>query len=538
MLTLLIVDDEPSTRNGLAEYIDWTAHGITCVFTAEDGEEALQLYDEKRPDLVLTDVKMPGMDGIELAERIRERSHSAKIIFISGHDDVSYMKSALQVEAVDYIMKPVNRRELTAVIAKTVSQVMQERDRLRLISDMNAKLSQSLPLLREKFWLRAIRDGFEPSLDLHERLSFLELRLNVSGKYCVFVISVDDWTTLSETMSERDRQLISFALLNISQEIVDRTYQGYAFEHREGEFVAVLALATEADDDGFFSLLDSIRGTVGELLKLSVTIGVGHSVSGLRQLPASYDSAIEAVNQRLLLGKNRIIMNDWAPADPEPLYKLRPQQAGLLASALRAGDAAQSLEQLERLFGELMSAPKTNLRNFQHISLQLLLLGAHALMEMGIPADDPAIDENVRWAELAKRDTAEEMHELLKQYFARVCEKVSARRSDKPRRVVEEIKAIAEERHADPALTIQHIADRIYLTSTYISLIFKQETGSTIHEYVTGVRMERAKAMLIHTRKKLADICASVGYQDPSYFTKQFKRYTGLTPKEYRERFQ
>jgi|HigsolmetaAR203D_1030402.scaffolds.fasta_scaffold01278_4 two-component system response regulator YesN len=537
MFTLLIVDDEPSTRNGLAECFDWPSHGISHVYAAQDGEEALALFDDVRPDIVLTDIKMPGMDGIQLAERLR-RTGEVKIIFISGHDDVAYMKSALKVDAIDYILKPINMREFAGVIDKTVRQIKEERNRSKLMADMNARLSQSLPLLREKFWIRAIRDGLESSENLHEQLAFLDIRLPQAGKFCVFVISIDDWPTVSESMSERDRQLLSFALLNITQEIVERNRQGYAFEHLPGQFVCVLALSSEADEDGLFVLLDEIRQTIAELLKLSVTIGIGRPVAGLRQLPVSFGSAVEAVNQKFLLGKNRVIMIDHLHADAEPYFKLLPQQTAQLASYVRAGNAEQTRELLDRLFEDLKARPQSTLRHFQLVCLQLLLIGTNVLTELNLNGNgkDPSMDEHELWTELFKLETAAEMHDFLQGYFEKVCGKIKAKRSEQSRSVIEEIRRIILERYADPNLTIQSIADRIYLTSTYVSLIFKQETGQTINEYLTGVRMEQAKRMLLNSKAKLYEICQAVGYTDASYFTKQFKKYTGLTPKEFREK--
>ncbi|HZG74956.1 MAG TPA: helix-turn-helix domain-containing protein, partial [Paenibacillus sp.] len=421
-------------------------------------------------------------------------------------------------------------------VEESVRHILRERERYRLMTDMNAQLSQSLPLLREKFWLRAIRDGIEPTGNLGEQLSFLGIDLALAGKYCVFVIGVDDWSAVLESMSERDRQLISFALLNISQEIVDRTYRGYAFEHRQGEFVCVLALSTEADEDGLYATLNEIRQTVADLLKLSVTIGIGRPVSELRQLPSSYDMAMEALGQKLILGKNRIIMIDRVQDDADPYYRLHPQQVAQLTSCVRAGNAEQTARLLDALYEELIGRPQSTLRHFQKLYLQLLLIGSNALIGTSGYGDDPSTDENRLWAELSKLETAEDMHRLLIDYFMRACEIGREKRNDKSRSVIEDIKRIVEEQYGDPELTIQRIADRIYLTSTYVSLIFKQETGQTVNEYLTHVRMEHAKRLLTQTRNKLYDISEAVGYTDGSYFTKQFKKQTGLTPKEFRER--
>src|SRR5690606_35277048 len=139
---------------------------------------------------------------------------------------------------------------LDTVVRKTLQHIESERDRQRMLAEMKVRLNQSLPLLREKFWLRAIRDGVEPTDQLRSQLSFLQIDLPLSCQYCIFLLSIDDWPSRAESMSEQDRQLASFALLNIVQEIVEPAYNGHAFEHRQGEYVCVLTFTQADDEDG------------------------------------------------------------------------------------------------------------------------------------------------------------------------------------------------------------------------------------------------------------------------------------------------
>ncbi|MBU5441229.1 response regulator [Paenibacillus sp. MSJ-34] len=534
MYTLLIADDEPSTRTGLNDYFDWASCGITVIGTAEDGDSAYRLFVERQPSIILTDVLMPVMDGIALAGRIRENHSNVPIIFISGHDDIEYMKSALQMDAVDYILKPIQFAELANVMRKTVSRLQEADRRNELMAGMNARLSQSLPLLKEKFFSALIQDGAKSAVDLQRQLDFLDIGLPQTGLYCACIISVDQYSNRLGALSERDKQLISFALLNISQELIDAFRGGYAFEHRQGEFVCIVRMDMDEDEGALHSLAQRLQQTLSNLLKLSVTIGIGRSVTGLGQLPVSYAMAVNAVNQKLFLGSSSIIWMDSLQTGEESLFKLTQRESSAFVASLRAGDEEKTLSLLELIYQKLSQHPCMSRRQCQNLFLQLFLNSSNIRMELGLSSDETDKEESRFWEQMASLELAADMKELLAEHVRRICEAVRNKRNDRSSNVIEQTKAIIHNRFGEN-LTIQQIADEIYLTSTYLCLIFKQETGFTINEYLTHVRMENAKTMLRDPRHKMYDICYSVGYTDPSYFTKQFKKHTGYTPKEYRE---
>ncbi len=542
MYRLLIVDDEPTVRAGLRAYFDWASYGIEVAGEAEDGDIALEMVVRDQPDLILTDVRMLNMDGITMAHRVTEQFPAVKIIFVSGHDDADYLKSAMKLSAVDYIFKPVNLQELTAVIKRVVDDLDAERSERLHRQELLIKLKEGMPLLREKFLLSMIGGG-APKSELAERVSFLGLRLPVEASYWVMVVSVDDLADVLASRSERDRQLLWYSARNIFQELLDMHMQGYALEHRTGEIVGVLQLQEPSGDsvteaaESLLSLAGELRANLDRWLKIGVTIGISDMTSGLPGLASAYKQAREAADYKWYLGKNRIItMDSLESAGPENGAKQYDYELNeKLMAALKAGNEGKLEEAVDIIFASMSCSRPDGLKYGRNLCMQLVLATRQLLMELG--AVDAALEEEEAELKeaLYQKETLKDMRALMETYLEAVGERIRVTRSGKVANVVERVRAYIEEHYADGGLTVADIGKAVYLSSTYVSLLFKQETGQTVGEYLTHVRVAKAKELLRDPKYKFYDICYAIGYTDPSYFTKLFKKMTGVTPSAYRD---
>lgn len=535
MYKLLIVDDEQATREGLRECFDWAGCEIELAGEADDGDAALRIAARTRFDIVITDVRMPKMDGIRLARELRRCDPRIRIVFISGHDDAEYLKSAMQVSAVDYLFKPIVLQELRIVAERVVAELQAEDAHERFSREMQEKLRESLPLLKERFLLSLLGDGPLQPERLNERLAFLGLDLPVDGSYTVLVVSVDNQAELFAARTERDRQLLAYALNNICQELINRHTNGIVFESQSGEFAALLN-EDAGDEERLLKLAGEIRDNVERWLKISVTIGVGERAVGLANVGQAFASAREAASRKWYLGKNRVITMDCLEPWNDGGHRVSYAAMERLALLIRAGEEAAAMAALDESFAKLAHNRPDGFEYGRNIALQILLLADQVLLELGIEPDDAAASDPTPWQLLVRQETLHELHQLTRRKVAQACARTNDRRIGKLRNLVERVEQIVARRFADN-LTVADIGKEIYLTPTYVNLLFKQETGRTINEYVTHVRMEKAKEMLRDPRMKFYDICLSVGYADPSYFTKQFKKTVGMTPSVYRDRF-
>jgi len=537
MFTLLIVDDEPSVRTGLRDCIEWSQYGIEVVGEANDGELALQLAEQLRPDLVITDVRMPIMDGIQFAYEVSSRLPATRILFISGYDDVEYLKSALKINAFDYMLKPVNLDELHQVLLGITGTLQSKLRQDQRIKAMQEKLLESMPVLREKYVVSLLREAPATGERTREKLEFLELNWPLEANYWVMVIDIDDKPEQFFPLLERDRQLLAYAILNICQELIDRHIQGYVIEYGNGEFVSIL-WDTQLIDEAelLFRVAEEVRENIQRWLKFNVTIGIGERVDGPRELHRSYRMARAALNQRWYLGKNRVIaMNKIQTPSPHA-----PQFDAAVAEKLEALICAGDREGLNRVvadvFRELGNQRTLRFKFGLNAAFQMLLLGSRVSLELGLWNEQMEREEAELWEVLPRLDTLHDVREQLTAYLNGIVRVIIEKQEGKNGYYIELVKKHIEQHYADN-LSVAHIAKEVFLNPTYMCMLFKQETGGTIHEYLYCTRMEQAKRLLADPGNRFYEIAAAVGYSDPSYFSKQFKKYTGLSPSAYRDRF-
>lgn len=533
MLELYIVDDESSVRTGLTECIDWSRYGVEIVGSAANGEIASREIQNLCPDLVITDIKMPFMDGIELAKRLHGDMPETEIIFLSGYDDVEFLKEAIKVEAVDYIFKPLDLVELDKVLQKAIDRINRRKSNIRQLSDMQEKIDQSFPLLRENFMANLLKEGNGDG-NLEQRLKFLSVPLPVDERYCVFLISIDNKGIVFENKTEKERQVCSILIKEAILAVVPEQTRGFALGIDTGVVALILSLSGR-DEEILDTVANELRRTIGKNLAYDFTIGIGCVADGLAHIRESYLTAQEAVLCKLYYGRNKIIAFDaLTEGYQEDVKNSAVFNEEKFCNILYTGVEDRLSVYIEKIFST-MRRDKFSRQKVRIVSMQIALSALKQLIrdDAAPPGDIPS--ETALVDKLNKLETAEDMKNYVRDFTVRICERNNQKRASEPSKVVARIMEIIGRRYGEN-LTITDISKEIYLTATYLCLVFKHQTGMTINDYLTKVRMNKAIDLLKSSPEKLGQICEMVGYNDPSYFCKLFKKYTGLTPSQYRER--
>ena len=534
MYKALIVDDEPSARNGIRDCIDWSKYNIKVAGDADDGTTALKIIKKEKPDIILTDVKMSQMHGIELAKEVRALYPDTKIIFISGYDDVDYIKSALKLKAIDYVLKPIDLVELEEVIKKVVNIIEEEDRQNDIILGMEKKLIESVPLLRDKFLKTLVFGDIEETRLIEDRIEFLNLDLTMDGKYCIMIIDIDDQVQLFKGMKEKDQQLISLSVINISKELIKIYYNGYVIEKERGEFVCIIQANETSDLFDIEKVAEHIQITLGNKLDLSISIGIGKIVDNLSLLMNSYYNANKALAQKLFVGKNQIftLENDTETYNSDLNIDLKKEEK--IKFLLKAGEKDEVINFINNMFNKLLDNRNLDIKQFQIICFQLIHITFSVLMELEITTNKNSINEGVLWNKLIETETLEDMKNIIVDHYKNVNMLLQENSNGSDNYTIQNIKSIIEEKYFEN-ITVNDISKLVFLSTNYICMIFKRDTGTTINDYITRIRIEKAIEMLKDPGIKLYDICYAVGYSDPSYFSKVFKKYTGLSPKQYKE---
>jgi two-component system response regulator YesN len=543
---VLIVEDERMTRETLRTLVPWARLGVDEVETARDGVEALEKAARRTPDLVLCDIRMPRMGGIELAEQLRDRNPECGIIFLSGYSDKAYLKAAIRLKAADYIDKPLNLEEISAAVERNVRALRARADTSAAAERARRVLTDLEPLLRAELAealcgpgadLAALRAKHEarlaaPFLRGPLRVAVAEVELAAEG--------LASETRLREPLSEtRPREPLSEARL---REVVralneatspDAPAAWLAGPDRIGLLAAGEELCAEAR---FEALLDGVAGVLERRLpEARVRFGLGPAVAAPPAGP-SCAAALEALGASFYDPDQRFLRPPDGPpaAPPAESPALDGGLEAQVRSALRAGDLEGAAAALRELEGRARRErpPRT-----------AMVGEAYERVLRAVLEEAPGFGPGEARAE------QERMHGILLRQrtlagLAAVAE-ATLRRCFAPGsggaavdRRIARIKEYIRAHHADPELLVEGVAAGVGLSESYLCTLFKQACGVTVKDHLTQVRIDRAKQLLRDTTDKLQAVALEVGFCDANYFSTVFKREVGITPREYRERSQ
>lgn len=347
MYKLIVVDDEEDVREGVSQEIDWHSHGYEVVAKAENGREALELVERLRPDVVVTDIKMPFMNGLQLAESIGREYPGIRIIILTGFDEFEYAQKAVKLHIDEYVLKPFSASELIEALHKVKRRMDEEaahRENVQLLRDSYRK---SLPVLREVFLSSLLsrqlvqHDAFSKACEYG-----VELR---SPEYLVSVISVDQ-------PKQEEQQLFLFAVKNIADEQLHTgQYAGIVFLHDDH---VVLLMRTKADDTQRIevrtqNIAEEIRRTIEKYMSITVTIGIGHVVTDLSALPYSYENAMQALDYKSILGCNRMIVIHDVEKQASEQLRLDERREHELVRCIKMGTSAELRAVMDELFDQV-----------------------------------------------------------------------------------------------------------------------------------------------------------------------------------------
>ena len=335
-------------------------------------------------------------------------------------------------------------------------------------------------------------------------------------------------------MKEKDQQLISLSVINISKELIKIYYNGYVIEKERGEFVCIIQVNETSDLFDIEKVAEHIQITLGNKLDLSISIGIGKIVDNLSLLMNSYYNANKALAQKLFVGKNQIftLENDTETYNSDLNIDLKKEEK--IKFLLKAGEKDEVINFINNMFNKLLDNRNLDIKQFQIICFQLIHITFSVLMELEITTNKNSINEGVLWNKLIETETLEDMKNIIVDHYKNVNMLLQENSNGSDNYTIQNIKSIIEEKYFEN-ITVNDISKLVFLSTNYICMIFKRDTGTTINDYITRIRIEKAIEMLKDPGIKLYDICYAVGYSDPSYFSKVFKKYTGLSPKQYKE---
>ncbi|WMJ85612.1 response regulator [Anaerocolumna sp. MB42-C2] len=538
MYKLLIADDEKQTREGLLYFFQNNPSGFEVIGCADGGLSALEMTGKYEPDVILTDIRMPDLDGFSMIKRLEEFNQKPSVLIMSAYDDVEYFKSAFKVNAMDYILKPIDTTELLSVMEKIRKQLNTEWEERKKREEIQNQMKKNTPILRSRLFIDLINGAFKDKAKLKEQMDFLNISCMKKSCYNIVMISLDSkQTTYSGTNQKMDNAL-NFGILNLLEELLEIYTEGFAFEYGKGDFILLLMEesgeeqnVTNAFQKQVEELVDNFLNILRNGTNIRATIGIGDYVNDILEIPVSFQKAKENVYKRLIFGSNRIIQNqECIEFKDESLFHFIDEVKRFLSLP----DQSSLRESVNNFFQTLSVNP--NLDVLYGIQCSGMLMMAALESYMALHGNLQTKEEDILYAyeKLRNTETIPDMKRVVIEFCLGLNRTICGKMMDQNSETVKKVKDIIGKNYMHN-IAIQTIAEQIYLSPNYICAVFKQLTGHTINQYITSVRIEAAKKLLADTTVKLTDIGFLIGYAEPSSFGKIFKKNTALTPKEYRQ---
>ncbi|HIW32493.1 MAG TPA: response regulator [Candidatus Paenibacillus intestinavium] len=516
---IVIVDDEILDLQALNVFIPWKDIGFEVVGAVNSGSLALELMNEHTIDLLLTDIHMPMMTGLELARKAIDKQSGIRIMFISGHQEFNYVKAALSLQASSYVLKPIDDRELMNSLISIRNEMDKEKERC----EAEEAYRQLIPRIQKEFWQVLLE---QPSNSNYtDTLLGGNEQLQLTWPVRVAVIEPDDLTWKLNQYSEQERKKLITHFREFSYTACSDRKINYV--SKVGDQRIVMLIESFCAEE-----LQLMKDSIQQKLPFTITGGIGEAVYSQEMLYVTYDQAIAALEHKMFAGKGKWInYSDIPDAVIKHAEHLDIQMDTLLES-VQNYELVKLHDELAILFQMTTQwSSRFNVYNFVlHIVMKL-----HVFLHQQNEDLFKILDMELKDLDVLLRfETINDIHSWLRRNLYEISELLNQKRLNKNSRLIRDINDYVRENLND-SLTLRQIADRFTFSPNYLGMIFKEQTGKHYSEYVIELRMEKAAELLKDPTIKVYEVADQVGYRYLPYFSRQFKKSFGMTPNEYRK---
>lgn len=509
MYKLLIVDDEMVERQAMRQMLMRGIEGAEIVGEAANGKEAIRLAEELQPDVVLMDIKMPGVNGVEAVKAIRKTHPDMKFIMVSAFDTFDYAREVMHEGVKEYLLKPGKKEEILTTVRRVIEEVRDEKTEEETRQALEGKLDQALSFVRSEWVTSLLLDHIQET----EPSRWRELLDLDEGAVYAAVCRL----SFSETHAPREKKKSAYACLKKAFGEQANCLVG----PMSGGQVPILILAgvkrQTARAQAVAIVKEVLRTFDRKEKQTGIRIGIGGAVRDLDHFVSSYEEALIALEQTNEHVRSIVYHPSLTPSKEASVVKSEKQ----LLEAVKDGDTDGALSALEHYVHEPRANAKVMRKQLENLFLMISKIAEEMGMQLQIPDSFP---------EGAER---RELRELAIVQLTRSVEAIREWQADRVRGILRDARQYIDE-HFRESVTLETVAARVDLSPYYFSKLFKEQNGTTFIDYLTEVRVRRGKELLKKTRLSLKEICFEAGYRDPNYFSRVFKKSTGRSPSEYR----
>ena len=537
MLNVLIVDDEILDREGLRNDLDWEAYRVSSVKLARSSKEALCISRHFNPDILITDIQMPGMDGLTLAKHLKKDFNGLYIIFISGYDNFTYAQDALKLDAYDYLLKPIDSDEFKAVIEKVVNEIMLVRYQNEKAKTIENNYFENQAILNMRLINGLIINPDKVLPEMEKYKSYLGFNVK-SNSLFLALIHIDDYISLITQRDDNDNMRY---VLNICS-VLERMDIGFAWDLEiavmDTQSCIAIISSDEHKSDASFNyecvrLAEHMVQVVKEQENISISIGVSGIFHDLYGMKDAYDIALKALDNKFIMGKGKVHtkradqfvlpeqnLMDFSDVDKE------------LSRLLVTNDKEQLVKRIDGLFDAFEANYTGDKYYFQNLCINIISRLNITTYELGIDIDDLYGGDSKLIHKLINFETILDIRNWIKNIFVMTHDFYFNNIIHGHTVIIEILNFI--EKNYMREITLKEVAEEMHYTPNYLGYVFIQSQGISFSEYLTNYRIKKSLSLLDNNAYKIYEVAIKVGYNSTSSFIKRFKSKYGITPSEYR----
>ncbi len=530
---LMLVDDEEEVRTSIIRQVNWENLGFRVVGDAENGEDALEKIDLYEPDVVMTDIRMPYMDGLELIQCAHSKHPALKFVIFSGFDDFEYAQEAIRLGVSEYILKPVNNEELSEIFAKIKKNLDAEIEIRRDIARLREHYLVNLPLLKSQF-LNHLVNGQLSTAEIGLRLEEYGIDIAGAKKYMSACVDIEYDKMPVDAKLGLQKELLSLSLIDLIGDKLGEYHRCSVFNSlTDAKILLIIALDEKQSRARLMDILRAICKESKRLLGITISMGLGMARERMEDLAESYQGALEALGYKQIVGQGELIyIQDVEPRTAGVLY-FDDREDEELSAVIKFGPEERIRSFVDKTMEKLLHA-KVHLRQQQAyiLSMVSVIIRLMQQYDMDLQHFDEAGGDFMLLADKLKNP------EILESWFYDICLKIhlniQEKRENTSKQVIVDAKAYIQENYRDESLTVEVICRQLHMSAAYFSTLFKKETGQTCIAYITELRLNKAVELLNTTDYKTYMIASMVGYAEQNYFSYVFKKKYGVSPSKYR----
>lgn len=532
---VIIADDEHHICKLIHALVDWKEYGLEVVGFANDGNRAYAMCEELSPDLLITDIRMPGLGGIELIRKLYESFPDIKVIIITGYSQFLYAHQALKYRVVDYLLKPIRKEELEGALMKGLDLI--DKETLRAMENRNLAL-KSMQEIKDNLLTLILNSESQPSKAFNRERFLEEYHLKFSGKAwqllqieCI-LSSEENVLTLQEFLGQKIKDIVVDEMKNDRVEMLTTLIDNSFFCLLNGD---VYTLEQER------GVLNQVRNkllVVNDILqKINFTIGISNIYEDIHDIFHCVGECRCCIDHKVIKGKNKIIKYGDIPKEELGAVffiddAFRKRFLKVIVDADREGMAVEINELVTLLYRYSGRISGTEVLEIYQMLVKLFYKGIQVfnITDFREFSQENLIPQKQYFYSITGAFT------YLSDIFQLLLKRCMEEKEDQSTRPVRKAQAYVEEHYMEP-VTLEEIARHVGLNETYLSSVFKKQTGKSLIDFLTHTRVRHAKELLIDHHKSINEIAEEVGFNDAKYFTKRFKKFTGVSPNEYRKLF-